>query len=336
MPVKLTILGLGKIGASAGLALTAHRGKLIRTGHDRQPEVAQKAKARGAVDRIAYNLPAAVAGADVILLALPADQVRETLELIAGDLREGAVLLDVSPIKRQAAAWVRQLLPPGRHYVGLTPAFGPTAIQQAGEAARADLFRGGRMAIAAPPGTPGEALELAADLTSLLGARPYFADLTELDGVMTGAQILPQLVAAALVEASVAQPGWDEIRKLAGYPYAAATEAALAPDGPAALGAAALANRLDTLRLLDGVIAALHSLRVAVEKEDAAALRARLEAARQQRQQWWQGRLLGEEEPGAASRVELPRSSDLWKREVGTFLSRRFRPPERNESGRDD
>lgn len=339
MPVKLTIIGLGKMGASAGLALASQRQKLIRTGHDRQPEVAQKAKARGAVDRLAYSLPAAAAGADVILLAVPADQLRETLELIAADLREGGVILDFAPLKRQAAAWVRELLPPGRHYVGLTPAFGAQVIEgtEAGlEAARPDLFRGGRMAIAAPPGTPGEALELAADLTALLGARPYFADLAELDGVMASAQILPQLTAAALVEAGAVQPGWDEIRKLAGQPYAAATGAALAPDPPAALCAAALGNRADTLRALDGLIAVLQSLRAAVEEGDATSLTARLEAARQQRQQWWQARLSGEEEAGAASRPNLPRSSEVWQRELGTYLSRRLRPPGRGPQGKSD
>lgn len=332
MPVKLTIIGLGKIGASVGLALAGQRQKLVRTGHDRQPEVAQKAKARGAVDRLAYRLPAAAEGADVVLLAVPADQVRETLECIAADLREGGVILDFAPLKRQAAAWVQECLPPGRHYLGLTPAFSAPVIERAGaglEAARSDLFRGGRMAIAAPPGTPGEALELAADLTALLGARPYFTDLTELDGVMASAQILPQLAAAALVEAGVAQPGWDEIRKLAGQAYAAATGAVLAPDAPAALCAAALGNRADTLRALDGLIATLQSLRAALEGEDTVGLTARLEAARQQRQQWWQARLSGEEEMGAAVRPDLPRPSDVWKRELGAYLSRRFRPPDR-------
>ncbi len=325
MPVTLTIIGLGKIGASIGLALSGQRGRLTRIGHDRQPETAQKAKARGAIDRLAYNLPAAVAGADVVLLALPADQVRETLAILAADLREDGLILDLSPIKRQAAAWVRELLPPRRHYIGLAPALALESVGPADEsleAARADLFRGGLMAIAAPPGTPGEALELAADLTALLGARPYFADLTELDGVMTAAHLLPQLAAAALVQASVAEPGWGDIRKLAGRPYASATEAALAPDLPAALCAAVLANRSEALHVLDGLIAALQSLRAAVEEEDAAGLTARLESARQQRQQWGQARRSGLWEAQESGLPDLPRSSEVWKRELGTWLTR--------------
>ncbi|MEZ0397208.1 MAG: prephenate dehydrogenase/arogenate dehydrogenase family protein [Anaerolineales bacterium] len=330
MPVALTIIGLGKIGASVGLALAGHRSRLIRTGHDRQPEAAQKARARGAVDRIAYNLPAAVAEADVVLLALPADQIRPTLEVLAADLREDGLILDVSPIKKQAAAWVRELLPPRRHYLGLMPAFSVDVMQQPGEglaAARPDLFRGGLMAIAAPPGTPGEALALAADLTALLGARPFFADLAELDGVAAAGHLLPQLTAAALVEAGAAQPGWGDIRKLAGRPYASATEAALAPDSPAALAAAVLGNRADALRLLDDLIAVLRSLRAVVAEQDVAALAERLAAARAQRQQWWQARQTGVWDMEAGGLPELPRPSAVWKRELGALL----RPPRKRQ-----
>jgi prephenate dehydrogenase len=334
MPVKLTIIGLGKIGASVGLALAAHTDKLVRTGHDRRPEIAQKAKSRGAVDRIDYNLPASVEGADAVLLALPADQIRATLGFIAQDLREGVVIFDTSPIKTQVAAWVRELLPPGRHYVGLTPAFGPAAVQAEGtglEAAQADLFQGGLVAVAAPSGTPGEALELATGVVTLLGAKPYFADLAELDGLMATAHLLPQLAAAALVETTTSQPGWGDARKLAGRPYAQASEPILAQDDPATLAAAALANRENTLHALDGLIAALQSLRETLAGEDAAGLQSRLEAARQARAGWWQERSSGEWEKG--SQQDLPRPGDLWKRQLGTGLSNLLRPPEKRNRG---
>ena len=38
--------------------------------------------------------------------------------------------------------------------------------------------------------------------------------------------ILPQLAAAALLDATVDKPGWQEARKLAGRPYAAVTAGA--------------------------------------------------------------------------------------------------------------
>jgi prephenate dehydrogenase len=76
------------------------------------------AEKMGAVDRVSINLISAVSDADVIILALPIDQVRETITSIAQDLKESAVILDTSP--------VRKLLSPG-----LGNCFLPDAIMSA-------------------------------------------------------------------------------------------------------------------------------------------------------------------------------------------------------------
>jgi prephenate dehydrogenase len=329
MTVQLTIIGLGKIGASAGLALATRRSDLICTGHDRQPEVAQKAKARGALNRISYNLPASVEGAEAVLLALPAGQVCETLGHIAPALRAGAVVLDTAPVKAQAAAQMQELLPPGRYYVGLFPALGPAAVFSTVDTARADLFEGGLVAVAAPAGTPGEALELAAGLVAGLGASPLFADLAELDGLMAVAHLLPQLAAAALMEAAASQPGWSDIRKLAGRPFATASEPIAGQDDPAALAAAALAGRQDTLRALDSLLAALQALRAAVDNGEISTLEKRLQAACQARRHWQQERAGGDWESAASRPPQLPRAGEFWKRELGLSLGKLFRPPEK-------
>ena len=89
---------------------------------------------------------------------------------------------------------------------------------QALSAARADLFQNGLVAVTAPHGTAGEAIKLAASFVTLLGARAYFADLAEVDGIMATVHTLPALAAAALTETVIGQPGWADIRKLAGRP----------------------------------------------------------------------------------------------------------------------
>ncbi len=111
------------------------------------------------------------------------------------------------------------------------------------EAARADLFQGGLMAIVTPATTNSAAIKLAADLTRLLGAMPLFADPLEVDGLMAATHLLPQLMAAALLNATVDQPGWREGRKFAGRAYAEATAPAVLPWDSHSLAAAALLNR---------------------------------------------------------------------------------------------
>jgi prephenate dehydrogenase len=112
MTVKISIIGLGRIGASLGLALAAHKDQVTTLGHDRSPEIARRAHKLGAVESISYNLPASVDKADVVILALPFDEIHETLRLIARDLREDAVLMDTAPVKTAIAGWGGAPAPP--------------------------------------------------------------------------------------------------------------------------------------------------------------------------------------------------------------------------------
>ncbi len=334
MTVQIAIIGLGQVGASVGLSLAAHTDQVTRLGNDIQPGIAQKALKLGAIDKVQYNLPSAVAGADVVFLALPVDQIRETLKIIAQDVKTDAVVMDTAPAKAAVAAWAKELLPERRHYVGLTPVFNPSCLHEQAqgiEAARADLFQKGLIAIAAPSGTPGEAVKLAADLATLLGAQPFFVDLAEVDGMMASAHLLPQLSAAALINTLMGQPGWPDIRKVTGRPFASATDQAIFQDGAVALQEAALHNRENVVRLLDELVANLTVLRTAIAQKDADDLKSHLETAREGQLKWWQERSTGDWLSVERGRPEMPKSGDMmWKQQLGG-LSRLFEPKPRGE-----
>lgn len=287
MTVKIAILGLGQIGASAGLALAAHKDMLTRVGYDRDGATARRAHKLGAVDSLAGTPEAAAREAEIVLLALPVNQTQETLQWIAPQLKEDVVVLDTAPVKNAAAGWAQEILPAGRHYVGLVPAIHPEYLlnpELGLDAAHADLFQKGMLAIAPAANAPAEAVKLAADLANLLGAGVLFVDLQEVDGLMAAVHNLPQALAAALVQATMEAPGWREARKLAGPAYARAA-AALVVEAKA-LSAAMLHNRENTLRCLDDAMDALQALRNDLEAQDAAALEARLEKAVNQREEW--------------------------------------------------
>jgi len=293
MTVKITIVGLGQIGGSVGLALKEHQELVHRTGHDLELSVARQAKKMEAIDKVAVNLPSAVRDADLVLLSLPMDQIRETLELIAPDLKENAVVMDTGPVKEVMAAWASEMLPSDRYYVGLTPVLNPMYLHAADsglEAAHIDLFRDGLMAIVAPVRTPSEAIKLAADLTRLLGADPLFADPLEIDSLMAATHIMPQLLAATLLNATVDQPGWREGRKVAGRAYAEVTGPVAHMSEPRALGSSAMLSKENVLRAVDSVIAGLQTLRKDLEAENGPALEKRLNRAYQGRQKWWDQR----------------------------------------------
>lgn len=320
MTVNITIVGLGQIGTSVGLALADHREMVYRVGHDKELSTARLAEKMGAVDKVMINLPSAVRDADIVLLSLPIDQIHETLSIIAPDLKEGAVVMDTGPVKEVVATWANQLLPEERFYVGLTPVINPAYLDEVGtgvQAAYQDLFRNGLIAIVSPPGTPSEAIKLASDLTRLLGSSPLFADLLEIDGLMAATYILPQLSAAALLNATVDQPGWQEGRKVAGRAFAEATRPVVHAAESKSLCVSALQNRQNVLRMVDGLITCLQAIRNDIDNDDSEALDTRLSRARQGQEGWWQQRLAADWANEGIPRTETPTSSDWLGRMIG-------------------
>jgi prephenate dehydrogenase len=319
MTVKITIIGLGQIGASMGLALAKHKDQVTTLGHDKSPEIARQAQKLGAVESISYNLPASAEGADVIILAIPFDEIYATLKFIGQDVREDAVVMDTGPVKLAVAEWAKELLPPKRHYIGLTPALNPASLGDVSvglEAARADLFEHAVVAITAPQGTAEGAHKLAADFVTMLGSQPYFADMAEVDGVMASAHLLPGLSAAALVEIVTSQPGWPDIRKMAGKHFSAATQP-LEWEDSTALAEAILYNRANTLRILDEYLITLSSLRKEIADENKKNLEARLDDTHRQRAQWQAERAKGDWLKVESPRPDMPKIGDIMKQQIG-------------------
>jgi prephenate dehydrogenase len=320
MTVQLTIIGLGQIGTSVGLALAEQTEVIYRIGHDRELGAARRAEKMGALDKVSINLLSAVEDADLVLLAIPVDQIRDTLEIIRNDLKEGAVVMDTGLVKQVVATWVGELLPPDRYYVGLTPVLNPIYlhdIDSGAEAAHPDLFRDGLIGIVSPPGMPSEAIKLAADLTRLLGASPLFADPLEMDGLVAATHVLPQLLAAGLLNATIGQPGWKEGRKVAGRSYAEVTAPVMYPTEPKTLTTAAMLNRENVIRVLDSAVASINAIRNDLSNEDIETLEDRLNRAREGRQVWLKGRLAADWVAEETPSVEAPTASEVFGRFIG-------------------
>jgi prephenate dehydrogenase len=318
MTVRMTIIGLGQIGASIGLALAEHNQKVVRTGHDRYPEVARHAKKLGAVDNVTFNLHSAVEKAEVVILAIPVDDVRSTLEMIAPDLQPNALVIDTSPIKVAIAEWAKELLPQDRYFVTFTPSINPAYLNETTsgiEAAHADLFQHGLAMITSLPGTNPDAVKFAADLATLLGLKPLFADAYEADGLVAATRLLPQIMAAALVNATIDQPGWTESRKFAEKGYVQSTEPVAHLSDTEQLGQTFLLNRENVVRVTDNLIAALSQLRQTIAEEDEGTLHALLHNAREDRRIWLDQRQTAKWDPTPQS--EMPRAGDVLGRLIG-------------------
>lgn len=326
MPVQITIIGLGQIGASMGLALAAHKDAILRVGHDKKLEVERDALKKGVADKMEHNLPRAVQDAKVVVLSIPVSQVRETLEFIAPDLKEGTIVLDTSPIKADVQKWAKEILPEGCYYVGLVPAINPDSLHdfQIGlNAAQPDLFSRGLFLIDAPYGTPEAAVLTAMDFVRLLGAEVVLADPIESDGLMSTTHLLPQLVAASLLNATVDQPGWQDARKVAGRAYATVTAGLAYQDEIDSLRLSALHNRAGVVHALDVTIAALRGLRDDIENENDDGIAMRLESALQGRKRWLDERMSADW--AKSTRNEIPDIPSMSERLLGGMFIKKSR-----------
>ena len=314
MTTQITILGLGQIGASIGLALKENA-SIFRVGHDKNAALEKAAVSIGVVNE-ARKLPEAVRNADVVLLCLPLAEMRVTLMNIAPHLKENAVVMDTAPVKSGMMHWVKEFIPEGRFYLGLVPSLAPDsfASSESGlNAARPDLFKRTVMIVDTPPGTPLELEQLAVDLAKLLGAKAMLTDVAESDGLMTSVHLLPQLTAAALLDATIDGPGWMDARKLAGRPFASMTGGLAYYDDPASLKEAVLASRFSVVHALDVLMAALKGLRDDIENGDEKNVAERLDQAFASRERWLDERTAAEwlEEGGAA--IELPDAATQFR-----------------------
>jgi len=133
---RITIIGTGLIGASAGLALRAARfpGEIV--GWDRHPSQAQRALERGAVDTIAGDPITAAVTSDLVLLSGPVFAIQDWIEKLAPHLKPHQLVSDVGSIKVAIAARAQPLFG-GPGQAGFLPGH-PMAGKEVSGAANAD------------------------------------------------------------------------------------------------------------------------------------------------------------------------------------------------------
>lgn len=216
----ITIIGLGLTGSSMGLALQREESNFEIVGHDKSPDAAQAARKLGAVQRIEWNLFRAIAGAELIVIAVPLNELAELYKLIGEELQPGTLIFSLNSLLQPPLDLAAEHLPEHAHFVA-----GHPVVTGVGglPTARADLFDQATFALAAGLKTDPAAVQLATDFVERVGATALFVDGQEHDGISAGVEQLPLLVGAALMSLSARGAGWREARRLAGRPFAGAT-----------------------------------------------------------------------------------------------------------------
>ena len=317
---RVSIVGLGLIGSSIGLALRKAGLTSAVIGHDSGRGVANEARRIGAVDKADWNLISACEDADLVILAAPVRAIEELLKVLGPNLRPGCVVLDTAAVKEPVMAWAAASLPEQVHFVGGDPILSKALRGQWGvENARADLFEGGVFCLVPAAGTDPEAIQLVSSMASILGAKPLYLDAAEHDGLLAAVDHLPALLSLAMLETVIDQPAWRELRKVAGPAFESSTQ--LVTGNSVAHSDLSILNRENVVRWIDALSVSLTSLREVLIEGDVEPLDARLLHALEERQKWLHDR--GAVEWNEGHQTEMPKRDNMADALLGSWWRRK-------------
>jgi|SRR5579872_863983 len=232
---RVAILGTGLIGGSFALALRKYSPDSVVIGWDKT-HVLRHAMERGAISEGFSELSLAVAGADLIYMALPVGHTIELLPEVARLAAPETLVTDASSTKRSVClAADESFSANGAYFLGGHPMAGKEVSGIA--AADAELFRGSKYALIRQPtgaraGEPhGAQVAKFLALLAKLGAEPVWLDAEAHDRAAAIVSHLPQLLAVALagvvrdqtdetgLPVTLAGRGLRDALRLAGSPY---------------------------------------------------------------------------------------------------------------------
>jgi len=292
--LQVTIIGLGLVGGSLGLALKKAGIGLQVVGHDKNHDAARSAHKKGCVDRTDWNLISACDGADVVIISTPLPEIKSTLAALAAELKPGCVVTDTASLKVPVLNWARESLPAGVHFVGGHPIIknwdGSGSVPADGPAA--DLLAEAVYCVTPAPSTSPDAVQQVCDLAEAVGARPYYMEAAEHDGVVAAVEQLPLLMALALRDAVSDSPSHREIAQLVGGDFRSMTSPLAADvqgldrDWPGAMAEMCASNAANVARWLDAFLSRLSGLRSSLAQPDRESLK-RAFAIAQEARAWW-------------------------------------------------
>ena len=194
---RITILGVGLLGASFALALKKNGLCRTITGYGRNRENLQRAKERNIIDSFEQDPVAACRDSDLIMLSAPVGTFAGLVKAIAPALKKGAVLTDVGSVKGILVRELEKMMPKDVHYIGGHPIAG--SDRSGIDSANAELFRNARCVITPTENSDPSALDKIQNLWKALGSEIIILNPEEHDRVYASVSHLPHLIAYALV-----------------------------------------------------------------------------------------------------------------------------------------
>ncbi len=280
---KVTLVGVGLLGGSLGLAIKQRRLADKVDGFVRRSVSIGECENLGVVDHATRDLKRAVENADLVILCTPLGQMREVTEKMLPALKPGAVVTDVGSVKGSVVEELEPIVArAGAYFVGSHPMAGGEKVGVA--AARADLFVNAVCLVTPTPNSHKEAVSQLEEFWQALGARVLKLSPSAHDDLVSRSSHLPHVVAAELANYVLSPAHPQEQATVCANGFRDTTR--IASGSPEMWRDIAMANRKNLGRVLGVFIEDLQEFCLALEKEDVKAVEEFFEKAKQRREQW--------------------------------------------------
>ena len=280
---KITLLGVGLLGGSLGLAIKQRRLAARVEGYVRRDTSIAECVQAGAVDRASRDLLPTVAEADLVILCTPLGQMRKLTEQMLPALKRGALVTDVGSVKGEPCRELEPLVASvGAHFIGSHPMAGAEKTGVA--AARADLFVDAICVLTPTARTPATAVKRLEEFWQGVGARTVRMTPELHDDLAGRSSHLPHVVAAELANYVLSPVHPKEQALLCANGFRDTTR--IASGSPEMWRDIAMMNRKNLARVLGVFIEDLQEFQLALEKGDAKVIEEFFDHAKRRRDQW--------------------------------------------------
>ena len=194
---KVALIGIGLIGSSIARVVRERGIANSIAISTRSQETLDAARDLNLGDE--YNIDASkiVENADLVILCMPIGAIGSVTKSIAGSLKPGAIISDVSSVKKSI---VEQMQPHVPDNVHLVPAHPVAGTEKSGPENGFSTLFDDRWCILTPPqGTDKQAVDQLSDFWKACGSSIEIMDAAHHDRVLAITSHLPQLIAYNMV-----------------------------------------------------------------------------------------------------------------------------------------
>ncbi len=194
---RVALIGLGLIATSMAHAMRAGGLAGEIAGHAKTDETRAIAMELGLCDRVFATAAEAVAGADLVVLAVPVGAMAAIAKEIGPHLAPGATVTDVGSVKQAVIAAVAPHLPQG---VAFVPGHPMAGTEYSGpRSGFASLFQNRWWLLTPSPDTDPDAITRLRSLLEAFGSRVDTMDAEHHDLVLAVVSHTPHLIAYTMV-----------------------------------------------------------------------------------------------------------------------------------------